>query len=146
MARTGWRVAAATISALLRSNAQKLPPERKLPVDLVIVEMGAGKVNRTPAELADSYAAAHASGAIEADLVFADHSVPRGLAKASALRDLGPILDTEPWFNRDNFWSNILQTVQIRGTQLGLPMDASVEVVSFNQSSMKKVGIDVPTT
>jgi ABC-type glycerol-3-phosphate transport system substrate-binding protein len=61
------------------------------------------------------------------------------------LSDLGPLLGKEAWFKKDEFWSNILQTGQIAGVQLAIPIQASVEVLFYEKTVLQKHGVsDVP--
>jgi len=113
-------------------------------IDLVKVDTSASNTPLTASQIGLRYAEKLASGAIDADLIFADHTTLRALARAKVLRDLGPLLDKESWFKKDDFWSNILQAGQIRGVQLGLPLDASVEILAYNQTVLKGLGIEVP--
>jgi ABC-type glycerol-3-phosphate transport system substrate-binding protein len=130
--------------ALDLSNAAKeLLKDRGFILDLVTISTN-GTTRSTAAQIAETYAAKIASG-VDADLIVADRTTLRPLATRSLLEDLGPLLGKQTWFNREEYLSNILQAGQIRGVQVGLPLDAAVDVVGYSKSRFQKQGLaDLP--
>jgi ABC-type glycerol-3-phosphate transport system substrate-binding protein len=131
----------------LQNAAQKLPPGQRFAVQNVRVPVNkAGVAVQTAAELGSHFAEQIAAGVFAADLLLCDNATLGALATKDLLRDLGPLLGKESWYKPEDFWGNILQTGQIFGKQLGLPLDASVELVVYNRKQLQQKNVSEPPT
>jgi ABC-type glycerol-3-phosphate transport system substrate-binding protein len=126
----------------LATAAKQLPKDSRFVLDLVTIITDA-PIGSTAAQIAESYAT-NVAGA-DADVIAADHATLRPLAIRGVLQDLGPLLGKQTWFKKEDYVGNILQVGQIRGAQVGLPLDAAVDVVGYSKSRFKEPGIADPT-
>jgi ABC-type glycerol-3-phosphate transport system substrate-binding protein len=127
-------------STQLGNMSYKIPKERHLKVKPVPIDMNVnGKGPDLVTDIPPRYASAVKSlaGSVAPDLVMTVSWIFPDLAKAGALKDLGELLRGESWFKSDDYLSNALQAGQYRGKQLAVPLNASVEVLMYNQALFK---------
>jgi ABC-type glycerol-3-phosphate transport system substrate-binding protein len=127
----------------LAAAAKQLPKDQSFVLDLVTVAVTT-RPGSTPTQAGELFAA-NVDG-VDADLIATDHTALRALAARGVLQDLGPILEKQSWFKKEDYINNVLQTGQIQGVQVGLPLDASIDVVGYNKTRFQHQGVAEPAT
>jgi ABC-type glycerol-3-phosphate transport system substrate-binding protein len=128
------------------ANAVNKVPSTQLP-ELKIVQLPmekAGVGPRTAAEYGSRYAEQLAAAGFDTNLILLENTTLRTAARAGLLRDLGPMLQKQPWFVPGDYWGNILQAGMVAGKQYGVPLDASVELLVYHRDRLKQVGVPEP--
>jgi maltose-binding protein MalE len=136
--------------AIVSGNAlvnavNKTPSEQLSSLEVLQVRMDkSGLGPQTAADYGSLYAAQLAAAGSESDLILLENVSLRTVAKMGLLRDLGPMLQKQSWFVAGDYRGNILHTGRVAGKQVGLPLDASVELLVYNRDRLKQLGVPEP--
>jgi ABC-type glycerol-3-phosphate transport system substrate-binding protein len=128
--------------AMLHNVGNHLAPERHVRLETVPIEVPAVDDPQFAADYASAVKALQ-PGAVP-DLLVTDWDVLAPLARASLLKDLGPLLRDQEWFKPTDFYGNGVQAGQIRGKQVALPVSANVESLFYNRAAFQSGGVTLP--
>ncbi len=129
------------VTYLVNDAAQHIPPEANLRLEPVFVDVGAydeGSLARY------SQALKNLPAKDAPDLILGSTAHIAPLDKAGAIRDLRDTIRTEKWFTASDFYGNALVAGQLRGKQLAIPLDLSIEAVFYNQQAFAAAQVKAP--
>lgn len=89
----------------------------------------------------DGQTLTHASAASMADVIMI--SPPEGEDSYYYL-DLEPILATDPNFDKDAYWSNVMEGCQVRGRLIGIPLSIETLLVMYDGAAFDEIGLEHP--
>jgi ABC-type glycerol-3-phosphate transport system substrate-binding protein len=112
------------------------------PIDLSIKGQSFPTADEIPKRFADSLNGL--TGTAAPDLVMTELFTVGVLGRAGALKELTPLLRGEKWFKVDDFIGNSLQAGQIRGKQIAIPLELSIEALLYSRSILASKGFEAP--
>jgi ABC-type glycerol-3-phosphate transport system substrate-binding protein len=127
---------------MLHNVGNHLASERHVRLETTSIEVGAPDSTQFAAGYATGVKALQ-PGAVP-DLLVTDWDLLAPLARASLVKDLGPLLRDQDWFKPADFYGNGIQAGQIRGKQVALPISARVEALLYNRAVFQSSGIAIP--
>lgn len=77
------------------------------------------------------------------DLIEMDHLPTESYVNKKLLVDLGTMMDHDDTFNRDDYFNNILEGIQVNGGLYGIPMGFFVYALVGNETMIEKSGVTV---
>lgn len=136
------------LSTKLHNASNALSPDRHitielLPIDISVKGQAFPTADEIPARFANALNASTGSNA--PDLVMTELFTIRALGRAGAIQDLNPLLRGETWFKGSDFVGNTLQAGQVRGKQIAIPLEFSIEALLYSRSVLASKGFPAPT-
>ncbi len=72
------------------------------------------------------------------------YTIPRASLQRGFLRDMTPLIEADPAFDRADFYPGALERSRIDSSQFGVPVDVSTPVLSYNRDLWRSAGLPPP--